>query len=164
MPVNIYPGVDDAGPRKTNRNRRSEVESLGSDGTILAAKGQGPARPAATILVVDDDAGIRALLRYLLEAAGYQVFEAAEGGEALIQAETHRVDLVITDLIMPGKEGIETIGLLHNQQPNLKIIAMSGAMESAFLAAAGHLGAQATLAKPFTKEQLLQTVHRVLTQ
>jgi DNA-binding NarL/FixJ family response regulator len=78
------------------------------------------------------------------------------------QAETHHVDLMITDLIMPEQEGIETIRLLHKQQPNLKIIGMFGAMDPVYLDLANRLGAQATLAKPFNNEQLLETVRRVL--
>jgi DNA-binding NarL/FixJ family response regulator len=69
---------------------------------------------------------------------------------------------MITDLSMPEQEGIETIRLLHKQQPNLKIIGMSGAMNNVYLDLASRLGAQATLAKPFNKENVLETVHRVL--
>ncbi len=133
----------------------------------LAAKVRevlGPVRPAATILVVDDEAGIRGLLRDLLKTAGYEVLEAEDGRQAMTQVETHHVDLMITDLIMPEQEGIETIGLLRQRQPNLKIIAMSGAMDSVFLEAASHLGTQATVAKPFNNEKLLETVQRVLAQ
>ena len=119
-------------------------------------------RPAVTILVVDDEAVIRGLLRHFLKAAGYEVLEAADGRQAVTQAETHHVDLMITDLIMPEQEGIETIRLLHKQQPNLKIIGMSGAMNNVYLDLASRLGAQATLAKPFNKENVLETVHRVL--
>src|SRR5450759_3551020 len=119
-------------------------------------------RPAVTILVVDDEAKIRGLLRHFLKAAGYEVLEAADGRQAVTQAETHHVDLIITDLIMPEQEGIETIHLLHKQQPNLKIIGMSGAMDPVYLELANRLGAQATLAKPFNNEQLLEIVRRVL--
>jgi PAS domain S-box-containing protein len=119
-------------------------------------------RPAVTILVVDDEAVIRGLLRHFLKAAGYEVLEAADGRQAVTQAETHHVDLMITDLIMLEQEGIETIRLLHKQQPNLKIIGMSGAMNNVYLDLASRLGAQATLAKPFNKENVLETVHRVL--
>jgi CheY-like chemotaxis protein len=120
--------------------------------------------PAVTILVVDDEAEIRGLLRLFLKAAGYEVLEAADGRQAVTQSETHHVDLMMTDLIMPGQEGIETIRLFHKQQPKLKIIAMSGTMDAVFLKAASHLGAQATLAKPLNNEQLLETVRRVLAQ
>ena len=114
--------------------------------------------------MVDDEAEIQGLLRLFLKAVGYEVLEAADGRQAMTQSETHHVDLMITDLIMPGQEGIETIRLLHEQQPKLKIIAMSGALDSVFLEAANRLGAQATLAKPFNNEQLLETVRRVLAQ
>jgi CheY-like chemotaxis protein len=121
-----------------------------------------PLRTAFTILVVDDEAGIRGLLRHYLQTAGYAVMEAADGSEAMTQVETQHVDVMITDLIMPGQEGMETIRLLHKQQPELRIIAMSGAMDSLFLDVASRLGTHATLAKPFDCKELLETVHRVL--
>ncbi|MBI4876451.1 MAG: PAS domain S-box protein [Acidobacteria bacterium] len=131
----------------------------------LAAKVRealGPPRPAATILVVDDEPGIRSLLRQVLAREGYQVLEAEDGKQAMERAAGSHLDLVITDLVMPEQEGLETIGKLRKQQPDLKIVAISGAFEGEFLKVAAMLGAQATLAKPVSPRQLLETVRKVL--
>jgi CheY-like chemotaxis protein len=82
------------------------------------------------VLVVDDEPGIRDLIRQYLEVAGYEVLEAEDGRKAVGLAKTHCVDLMITDLVMPEQEGIETIRLLNREQPGLKIIAMSGASDA----------------------------------
>jgi DNA-binding response OmpR family regulator len=117
----------------------------------------------ATVLLIDDEYPVRDTCRAALEAAGHTVVEAENGkfGDALCRAVPP--DLVITDLMMPEKEGIETIIGLRRDFPQLKIIAMSGALYSgAFLAAAAKLGASCTLHKPFTSEQLLAAVNQVL--
>ncbi len=124
----------------------------------------GPVRSAGTILVVDDEAGIRSLLRHILQGAGYQVLVANDGKQALERAAEADVSVVITDLVMPEREGLETIQLLRRRQPGLKIIAMSGAFRGEFLKVAEMLGAEATLAKPIRPEQLLETVRQVLTE
>ena len=80
----------------------------------------------ANILVVDDEELVRATLRQMLESADHVVFEAANGKEALRSFENRAVDLVITDIIMPEKEGIETIIDLRKIAPNLRIVAISG--------------------------------------
>jgi CheY-like chemotaxis protein len=82
----------------------------------------GPPRPAGTILVVDNEPGIRNLLRKLLTGVSYRVLEAENGREAVRQAETSKVDLVIMDLAMPEQEGIETIQALRRILPQLKIM------------------------------------------
>lgn len=120
----------------------------------------GPLHPVATILVVDDEPAIRTLLRQVLEGAGYNVLEA-EDGEKAIALATAETDLVITDLVMPDREGLETIRLLRKQKPDLKIIAMSGAFHGEFLEVAEKLGAVATLAKPIRPNDLLKTVREV---
>lgn len=115
-----------------------------------------------TILVVDDMAGIRGLLRKVLTGAGYKVIEAADGKQALQQMRTSQVDLLLTDLVMPEKDGIEAIRTIHMQWPELKIIAMSGEFGGQFLHAAELLGANASLPKPVRPEVLLDVVRRVL--
>jgi len=116
----------------------------------------------ATILVVDDEAGIRQLFEQLLTGEGYQVLSATNGTEALQIVRGRHVNLVITDLVMPESDGIETIRAIRSEQPNLKVIATSGAFEGQFLRAAALLGACATLLKPIGRDQLLSTVRRVL--
>src|SRR5258705_3245907 len=80
----------------------------------------------ALILVVDDEDRIRRLLRSALEIEGHDVLEAREGDEALRLQRTTPAELVITDIVMPDKDGFEVISALRQEAPNLKIIAMSG--------------------------------------
>ena len=120
-----------------------------------------PDRPAR-IVVADDEAGVRSFLRLVLESAGYQVMEAPNGKLALQEARAGRVDLVITDLVMPEQEGIETIRVLRRDVPGVGIIAISGALGPQFLEVARMLGAQAVLSKPVSAELLLVKVAEVL--
>ena len=131
----------------------------------LAAKVRnmlGPPRPAARILVVDDEAGVRHFLREVLVQAGYAVTEAADGTHALRQVLAGDVDLVITDLIMPEQEGIETIQTIRRDVPGTGIIAISGAFGGMFLKTAQFMGADAVLMKPVSAELLLTKVAEVL--
>src|SRR5687767_13037626 len=120
-----------------------------------------PSAPLKTILVVDDEAAIRRLFRILLERAGYRVAEAANGREALRVIDSEPIDLMITDIVMPDQEGLETLTALRAGGRPLKIIAISGAAFSC-LKIAKILGANATLPKPVTPDDLLATVERVL--
>lgn len=122
------------------------------------------ARPSAsgTILVVDDETAIRQLFEELLTGEGYEVLSATNGAEALQIVRGRHLDLIITDLVMPELEGIETIRAIRNAQPNLKIIAASGAFKGRFLQSASLLGACATLLKPIGRDELLSTVRQVL--
>jgi PAS domain S-box-containing protein len=126
-------------------------------GEMLAA----PVRPAH-ILVADDEAGVRGFLREVLESAGYEVTEAADGDQALREARAGRVDLVITDLVMPGREGLETIRALRKDAPGVGIIAITGALGVEFLEIARALGAQAVLSKPLDAGLLLSKVAELL--
>jgi CheY-like chemotaxis protein len=120
-----------------------------------------PDRPAR-ILVADDEAGVRSFLRTVLEDGGYEVIEAVNGKQALKEALARRVDLVITDLVMPEQEGIETIRALRRDAPGIGIIAISGAFGGQFLKTAQLLGADAVLNKPVSAELLLAKVAEVL--
>jgi DNA-binding response OmpR family regulator len=120
-------------------------------------------REAPRILVVDDEPYIRDLVREMLSMAGYEVEIAGNGNEAMVLFENGRFDLVLTDLMMPEKEGIETIQEMKLLAPELKIIAMSGrGGAGSFLNVARHLGADAILAKPFDNAKLLGTIREVL--
>lgn len=124
---------------------------------------QTPARK--TILVIDDDESIRLLLRAVLEPEGYQVLEASDGVKGLQEYEKNPTDLVITDLIMPGKEGIETIRDLCREFPGVKIIAVSGGGRigpDSYLKMAKGVGARRTLRKPFDRNSLVKTVEEVI--
>ena len=118
------------------------------------------------ILVVDDNRDIRDFMRAALEAAGYEVRTAGEGRKALALQREWTAALLITDIFMPGQEGFETITQFKAEFPQTRIIVMSAGiipgMQHDFLAAAGLLGVGATLRKPFTADQLVDTVRRVL--
>ena len=122
-------------------------------------------RAETSILIVDDNRDIRDFMQIALEAAGYGVLTATEGAQALAMQLEHPADLLITDIFMPGREGISTIAAFKAEFPATRIIAMSaggGAGKLDFLSAAALIGADATLRKPFTADQLLETVRTVL--
>jgi len=121
-----------------------------------------PGALSARILVADDEAGVRKLLRTALEDRGYEVVEAEDGKEALKEARAGRLDLVITDLVMPEQDGIETIQALRREVPGVGIIAISGAFQGQFLKTAQLLGADAALSKPVSTDLLLARVVEVL--
>lgn len=102
-------------------------------------------------LIIDDDEPIRDHLRHILEKSGYEVHEAANGAEGMQGLSLAPCDIVFTDLIMPEKEGIETIREIRSRRPECKIIAVSG---SVYLAMAKALGAHGTVSKPFTKNDI----------
>lgn len=117
------------------------------------------------ILIIDDDEGLRRVLGQILVRAGYLVTAAVDGGEGLKSFRNEPVDLVVCDLIMPDKEGLETISALRKEFPAVKIIAISGGARVTgydFLPAASGLGANVALAKPFTREHILETVEQLL--
>lgn len=119
----------------------------------------------ARILVIDDEAQVRNVLRQMLEKAGHEVVEAPEGAAGLQVHREHLADLIITDILMPGKEGIETILALRKSVPKVKIIAISGGgrmNKVDLLSVAQEFGAARTLAKPFTRQELLAVVQEVL--
>jgi DNA-binding response OmpR family regulator len=119
----------------------------------------------ARILLVDDEASVRELMAIVLEAEGYSVTKAGDGNSALAALERESFDLVITDLVMPGKEGIETIMDIRQRWPQLKVIAMSGGGRGSandYLDMAAQLGARRTLEKPFGSEDLVALVAEVL--
>lgn len=115
------------------------------------------------ILVADDEPTIRFLLEKILTAKGYQVTTVANGDDALRISATHVFELFLIDLIMPGKDGIETILTLRAKRKNTPILAISGGWNegaSSCLPLAGKLGACGTLAKPFDRATLLEAVRR----
>jgi CheY-like chemotaxis protein len=118
------------------------------------------------ILVIDDDEQLRPMLLRMLQYAGYHVVAAANGTEGIRLNRGEPADLVITDIFMPEKEGLETIRELHKEFPELKIIAISGGsnqtQDFSALPYARKLGATATLAKPFRRGELLKLVRDVL--
>jgi DNA-binding response OmpR family regulator len=116
----------------------------------------------AMVLVVDDDPLMRTLIGDVLESAGYQPIEAQNGREASCMCSEQNVSLIIMDLVMPEREGIETIREIRRDYPVLPIIAISGAFEGTMLKAAQYLGANATIRKPFGMQLLLDTIRQLL--
>ena len=120
----------------------------------------------AKVLVIEDDAGVRQSLRRVLESAGHEVVETDSGILGVDMVAREAPDLVITDLLMPEQEGIETIQRIRERDDWLPIIAISGAFgdfDYSPLDDARLMGADLTLEKPFTNEKLLAAV-RTLTE
>ncbi|MCK4786615.1 MAG: response regulator [Desulfobacteraceae bacterium] len=120
-----------------------------------------------TILVIDDNEDFRYTLMDLLELEGYEVIGAADGNEGVELYRQNPVELVITDLIMPKKEGIETIQELCRDYPDVKIIAISGGGRSCsdpglFLCAATDLGSMKSFQKPLDRVKFLAAVRDLL--
>ena len=122
-------------------------------------------KPVARILIIDDEERVLRTLRQMLESAGHEVVEAADGKEGVELYKEDSVDLVITDLIMPEKEGIQAAAELRHYDPYVKIIAISGGgrignME--VLRIAQKFGIEHTLPKPIRVGELLALVNEVL--
>jgi DNA-binding response OmpR family regulator len=117
----------------------------------------------ARVLIVDDDADIREGVHDVLAACGHSVLEASNGTVGLQQLTRNNVDLVLMDILMPDKEGIETIQEIRRMQPDKKILAMSGCeARHDYLDFAKYLGADAVLTKPFQPAELLEAIGSVL--
>ena len=117
---------------------------------------------AKRILVIDDDPLLRDVLCQRLARAGYEVNSAADAEEANSLFVSFTPDVVITDIYMPNKDGLEVIMELRQSFPNLKIIAMSGGTaKEDVLVTASSLGASYTLVKPFEAAELLHAVQHV---
>jgi DNA-binding response OmpR family regulator len=119
----------------------------------------------ARILVIDDEPEMRTILRQILEGAGYEVVDASNSREGLSRYSEKPADLVITGLVMPEKEGIETILDLKRRFAGVKIIAISGGGHVGpddYLSIASGLGAQKTFAKPFNIGELLKAIRELL--
>jgi CheY-like chemotaxis protein len=117
----------------------------------------------AKILIVDDDSAVQATIRLLLERAGHSVVVAGDGHKALAIFETGEFDLLFLDIFMPGMDGLETMRLIHQQQPLMPIIVISGnpvmgGSGPDFLTMANKLGAVRCLQKPFKPAALLAAV------
>ena len=116
------------------------------------------------ILVIDDDHMVRYALSRILQRSGYDVVTASDGKRGRMLVREELPDVVITDIIMPEQEGIETIGLLRHQYPQMKIIAISGGgriRNVDFLEMARSLGADDVISKPFEADELLDRLRRV---
>jgi len=118
--------------------------------------------PAPTVLIVEDDEDLLAMLRRTLQRAGYAIMAAAHGGDALQQLKAKAVDLVITDILMPQMDGFEFIRKMHAEWPAVPIIAMSGIIDSSnFHKLALAYGAKAALTKPVNRADLINLVGEI---
>ena len=117
------------------------------------------------VLIIDDDEQIRVLLQQMMEWAGFDVV-VAENGKIAMQIQSQQpADLVITDLIMPEQEGLETISCLKKEYAGIKIIAISGGGRigpEAYLPAALELGADRVFSKPFDVQEIVASVKELL--
>jgi DNA-binding response OmpR family regulator len=121
----------------------------------------------ARILIIDDDREIRHPLRLALERAGHEVLEAPNGTEGVRLWLDHGADLVITDVFMPEKDGLEVISELRARSPGVKIIALSAGDSTRTLHSlsdARLFGALRTIAKPFRHVEILATIEELLSQ
>ncbi len=119
----------------------------------------------AKILIIDDEKPVRDALEAIAAAAGHQTRAAGDGRQGLVQFAAFQPDLVITDMLMPEKEGIETIADLRKLRPTLPIIAISGGGRVgnlSFLKIAQRFGANRTIAKPFSAQAILTALTELL--
>jgi CheY-like chemotaxis protein len=121
--------------------------------------------PSCSILVVDDEPGIRELLCLMLETSGYTVMAAEDGLQAPKILAANPIDLVITDLLMPERDGLEFITEVRKKFPQVKIIAMSGGghiARDSYLRIAKNFGAHVLLEKPFSQAGVLEAIETAL--
>ena len=118
-----------------------------------------------SVLIVDDDDQVRTVLRKALAGMGYDALESADGQDAVRRCREHCPDVLVVDLIMPGKEGLETIQEIRQFRPDAKIVAISGggmANPATYLHVAERLGADRILSKPFDPSELLEVLEDLL--
>ena len=120
------------------------------------------------ILVIDDDAQFRQMLRQMLERTGYEVVEASDGEEGIKLYKLAPTDLIITDMIMPNKNGVETILEFWHDFPDVKIIAISGVIRGIkaqkYLFYVKPFGISRVFTKPFDHKELLEAVQELLSE
>jgi CheY-like chemotaxis protein len=119
----------------------------------------------ASILVVDDEQDVRELLQGVLEAADYEVTTAIDGEQAIRLLALQKFSLVLTDLLMPNKDGIEVVGELRKKYPTIPVIVMSGGgrlPQGDYLRMVKIYGAHAVLPKPFSNATMLKAIADLL--
>jgi len=124
----------------------------------------GPRAASATLLLVEDEQTVREVVQHVLESEGYTVLVAssAERAEALFEEHLDRVDLLLTDVVMPGRNGLDLFASLRARRPSLRVLYMSGYTDGAVLQQEGLDGNVPFLQKPFTPDRLLRKVREVL--
>jgi len=120
------------------------------------------AKKLRNILVVDDEPQIRDILRRKLEKSGYGVWEAANGQEAIDELRAGKFDLVLADILMPEKDGLEVIMFIQREQPSVKCVAISAPSNKVFLQSAQLLGATRIIEKPFEIQEVENVVRELI--
>jgi CheY-like chemotaxis protein len=117
------------------------------------------------ILVIDDNDAFRSTICLWLKHHGYDVVQATNGKEGMEMLAKSTPDIILTDILMPEQDGLETIQAVRKQQPHLRIVAMSGGMLDGrvdFLPIAAKFGADHVMPKPFSGSELLLVLEKVL--
>ena len=117
------------------------------------------------ILIIDDNPDVLTAVHWVLASEGHTVEDAPTGSKGIALHRANPFDLILTDIVMPEKEGISTIIDLRREYPHLKIIAMSGGGDFepyGYLDIAIRVGADRTLPKPFSRKELIETVNEAL--
>lgn len=137
----------------------SRLQLLAVASKAVAAKNVRADRPG--VLIADDEPAIRGLIRMALAAEGYEIIEASNGDEAALALQCHDIDVVVLDLVMPDREGLETIRSIKKKITPVSVVAMSGASKECLLIAK-HLGADILLKKPLIIQELVDSVKLAL--
>ena len=117
------------------------------------------------VLLIDDEPTILLMMKKMIERAGYEVDLASNGEDGLILIDNYKFDLVITDIIMPEKEGLEIITELRKKHPEIRIIAISGGgrlSPEGYLESAEMLGADRIFKKPFARAELVAAIEELI--
>jgi CheY-like chemotaxis protein len=134
--------------------------------TVAAENKMSAGHPHFSVLIVDDDAGLRDTLSRMVASVGYDVDCAEDARAAIASVAKHTPDIIITDIYMPTGDGFELMNWLRNNGKGIPVIAMSGSSSGSAdydqLSMAERLGAAAVLDKPFRQSKLVETIDRVL--
>lgn len=149
-------------PQIENESRAYVQKPFTSDTLLCRVREALDGSPGAMIVVADDDPAIRSFLRHILWQLGHRVLEASNGRQAMEYLRQQPVDLLITDLLMPEQEGLETIRRARGECADLPVVAMSGGFGEQFLGVAHQMGASAVLHKPFEADTVREMVRRIL--
>lgn len=159
--INVQGGRPTA---STRDYQRSGLRSIRKVRALIRRRKRDSVRPMARILLIDDDDALRTVMAKAIVHGGHQVIEATDGKQGVELFHATEVDLVITDLIMPVQEGVETILQLRRARPELPIIAISGGVSNSklYLDIAAKIGARHILAKPFGMSDMLAAINAAL--
>jgi len=148
-----------------NRSNEEKPANSGTERERNRREEESPHGDKPRILVIDDNEQVRSMLRQMLTKRGFEIEVAPNGENAADMHKRKAFDVVITDIIMPGKEGLETIGEFRRLFPEVKIIAISGGGRiglAHYLETAKRIGAHKTMAKPFRSVELVKAIEDLL--